>query len=97
MHMRQIEPLLTGGRRQVNDSRYMAVADHWTETSYAGVPVAAYAELELSYAQIAALTTGLRATLAAGIRDVIDDSGSPGTISLTIWQYTVASQPVSAR
>ena len=97
MYLQKIEPLLTEGRRQVNDSGYMATADHWTEPSYLDVPATAYVDLQLSYAQIAALPASQRAALGAGIRDVISDSGNPATIGLRIWQYTVASQPVPNR
>lgn len=94
-YISQIEPLLDEGRRQVNDSGYMTVADYWTEPAFLDLPVRGYVDLQLSYAQIAALTTDQRDELAAGIRGVIHQAGSPQTIGLTIWQYIVASQPVA--
>jgi hypothetical protein len=39
--------------------------------------------------------TDQRDELAAGIRGVIHQAGSPQTIGLTIWQYIVASRPVA--
>jgi hypothetical protein len=94
-HISQAEPLLEEGRRQVDDSGYMATADHWTESVLLDVPVPAYVDLQLSYAQIAALTPDQRDGLAAGICDVIHDTGNGPVISLTMRQHTVASQPVA--
>jgi hypothetical protein len=92
--LRQIEPLLDDGRRQVDDSGHMATAGHWTESVTLGIPVRSYIDLQLSYAHIAALTPGQRNHLAAGIRDVLQRSGNQPAIGLTVRQYTVASQPV---
>lgn len=94
-YVSQIEPLLDEGQRQVNDSGYMAVDDYWTESAHFDLPVSTYVDLQLSYAQIAALTIDQRDELAAGIYDVIQHAGNRPAISLTIWQYTVASQPVA--
>ena len=47
-----------------------------------------------SFAQVAMLSTGQRAELAVGIRDVAGADGQ-AMISLTIWQYTVASRPTT--
>lgn len=53
-----------------------------------------YAELQLSFAQVATLSTGQRAELAVSIRDVAGADGQ-AVISLAIWQYTVASRPTT--
>lgn len=90
----QIEPLLDDGRRQISDSGHMATADHWTESVTLEIPVRCYIDLQLSYAQIAALTPGQRDHLAAGICAVIERFGNQPAVSLTVRQYTVASQPV---
>jgi hypothetical protein len=95
-HIAEMEPLFEEGRREVNSSGYMATADHWSEEHRIDVPVDSYAELQLSFAQIASLGTDQRAELADSIRNAAG-SGGRTRISLAIWQYTVASRPIAGR
>jgi hypothetical protein len=91
-HITELEPLLEDGRREIDDSGYMATVDYWTEERRVDISVDAYVEFQLSYAQIAALTTDQQAKLADGIREVAG-CDEQATISLTLWQYTVGSRP----
>jgi hypothetical protein len=93
-HIAELEPLLEEGRREVNESGYIVTSDHWIQQRRIDIPVNFYAELQLSFAQVAMLSTGQRAELAVGIRDVAGADGQ-AMISLTIWQYTVASRPTT--
>jgi hypothetical protein len=72
----------------------MAVVDHWTEPARTVRSVPAYVDLQLSHAHIAALTPDQRTTLGESIRAIAGDHGRRSQISLTIWQYTCASQPL---
>jgi SAM-dependent methyltransferase len=91
-HITELEPLLEDGRREIDDSGYMATVDYWTEERRVDISVDAYVEFQLSYAQIAALTTDQQAKLADGIREVAG-CDEQATINLTLWQYTVGSRP----
>lgn len=93
-HIGELEPLLAEGRREVNDSGYMTTVDHWTEEHRVSVPVDSYAELQLSFAQIAALNAGQRTELADSIRSVAASDGRTA-VALAVWQYTVASRPAA--
>jgi SAM-dependent methyltransferase len=93
-HVAELEPLLEEGRREVSESGYMATIDHWTQEQHIEMSVDSYVGFQLSFAQIAALSTGQRAELADDIRDAAG-AGGRATISLTIWQYTVASRRLS--
>jgi SAM-dependent methyltransferase len=90
-HVAELEPLQEQGRREVSESGHMTTIDHWTEEHLMDISVESYAELQLSFAQIAALSTGQRGQLAESILDV----AGPGRVgvSLAIWLYTVASRP----
>lgn len=94
-HLGEVEPLLAAGRREVSDSGHMATADYWTEEYPVRIPVDTYAELQLSFAQIAALSADQQAELAGGIREMAAGGGRTA-VTLRVWQYTVASRPVAA-
>lgn len=91
-HIGEMEPLLADGRREVNDSGYMATAGHWIEERPVSIPVDAYIEFQLSFAHIAALNADQQAELAESIRRVAMRDGRTA-ITLSVWQYTVASRP----
>jgi hypothetical protein len=93
-HIAELEPLLEEGRREVNESGYIVTSDHWIQQRRIDIPVNFCAELQLSFAQVATLSTGQRAELAVGIRDVAGADGQ-AMISLTVWHYTAASRPTT--
>jgi hypothetical protein len=73
----------------------MAVVDHWIEESRISLPVSSYAEFQLSFAQIAALSADEQAELADGIQEIAGIARQ-ADISLTIWHYTAASRPTAS-
>lgn len=88
-HPGDVQPLLEAGRREISASGFMTIAGYWTEEHRAHIPAGSYTDLQLSFAQIARLSTGQRAEIGAGIREVAGQA----SVSMTIWQYTVASRP----
>jgi hypothetical protein len=93
-HIGEMEPLLAEGRREVNDSGYMTTVDHWIEERPVSIPVDSYAEFQLSYAQIAALSADQQAELSESIRRVAAGDGRTA-VTLAVWQYTLASRPAA--
>jgi SAM-dependent methyltransferase len=90
-HIADLEPLLAEGRAEIIGSGEMSVVDYWAQTTDAEMTAEQYADLQLSFANVANMAAGEQAELSSDIRAVLAAAGQP-LISLTTWRYTVASR-----
>jgi len=91
-HIASLEPLLAEGRAEITGSGQMSVVDYWAQATDASMTAEQYADLQLSFANVANLPLGQQAELSAAILSVLAAAREPRT-SLTTWRYTVASRP----
>lgn len=91
-HLPDLEPLLAEGRREIAGSGLMSIVDYWTQTADVSVTAAQYADLQLSFANVASMPPPQRAALSAAIDGLLAAAGQPG-VTLTTWRYVVASRP----
>jgi SAM-dependent methyltransferase len=91
-HHAELEPLLAEGRAEIAASGLMSIIDYWTQTAAVSVTAEQYADLQLSFANVASMPPALQAELSGAIAGTLAAAGRPG-VSLTTWRYTVASRP----
>ena len=91
-HVAELQPLLAEGRAEITGSDLMSIVDYWTQTADVSVTAEQYADLQLSFANVASIPPPQRAELSAAIQYVLAKAGQP-SLSLTVWRYTVASRP----
>jgi len=84
------EAILQAGREEITSSRQMMVADHWVERDVVDLTADAYAQWQLSYAHISALSPMARQSLRRAILQAI--GGQRGrTVRVATHRYVVAS------
>ncbi len=81
------------GREQINQSGAMAVADHWTEHTTAWLTAAQYADWQLSFAHIAAMSPQQRGQLRQAILQALQAFGSGTAIPCALDRYIVVARP----